>query len=225
MTPVRHLPPLPENVPVLVESSFSNNYGPEHHGIDTATQWWCEAVHRPRSNDCIARVTQPGAEPYTPLVTISLPADDLDDTESAGRYAVNVTRWLVELANDRDNTVALAELKILLSSSGPMADASSPVWHRVLQWLTDVRDGGQPALDIAGNGWPQTWTVTEVAEYLGYSGESATGSARKQLSRWKLESVGRQPGKGGQSLYPVDQVRAAHAHRPGRGHRTDLDEQ
>lgn len=70
---------------------------------------------------------------------------------------------------------------------------------------------------------PRTqWSVTQVAERLGFTGPSATGSARKQLSRWGLTASGRSPGRGGESLYDADQVQAAHEHRPGRGRRTDL---
>lgn len=63
----------------------------------------------------------------------------------------------------------------------------------------------------------ERWTISQVAEFLGYDGPSATGSARKQLSRWGLYSLGRGSGRGGESLYAADQVQAAHAARPGKG--------
>ncbi|CQR59243.1 hypothetical protein [Streptomyces leeuwenhoekii] len=63
----------------------------------------------------------------------------------------------------------------------------------------------------------ERWPISRVAEHLGYEGESATGSARKQLSRWGLHAVGRAPGRGGESLYAADQVQAAHSARPGKG--------
>lgn len=63
----------------------------------------------------------------------------------------------------------------------------------------------------------ERWTITRVAEYLGYSGPSAAGSARKQLSRWGLAAVDRAPGRGGEARYAADQVGAAHAARPGKG--------
>ena len=63
----------------------------------------------------------------------------------------------------------------------------------------------------------ERWTISQVAEYLGYEGPSATGSARKQLSRWGLYALGRGPGRGGESLFASDQVQAAHAVRPGKG--------
>lgn len=65
----------------------------------------------------------------------------------------------------------------------------------------------------------ETWTITEAAAYLR---AASTGSARRTLSRWGVTAVGRQPGRGGESLYDADQVRAAKAARPGRGARTDL---
>jgi hypothetical protein len=65
----------------------------------------------------------------------------------------------------------------------------------------------------------ERWPVTRVAELLGFTGPSATGSARKQLSRWGLSAVGRAPGRGGESLFAADQVQAAQAARPGSGRR------
>ncbi|MEU3521374.1 hypothetical protein ABZ770_40055 [Streptomyces sp. NPDC006654] len=63
----------------------------------------------------------------------------------------------------------------------------------------------------------ELWTVSAVAAYLGFTGESATGSARRQLSRWGIAAHSREPGRSGQSLYLAAQVRAAHEARPGRG--------
>jgi hypothetical protein len=63
----------------------------------------------------------------------------------------------------------------------------------------------------------ELWTIDEVADFLGYQGTSAAGSARKTLSRLGVSAVARQPGRGGKSLYRVDEVKAAHAARPGRG--------
>lgn len=63
----------------------------------------------------------------------------------------------------------------------------------------------------------ERWPLSQVAEYLGYSGPSATGTARRQLSRWGLLAVDRAPGRGGEGRFAADQVQAAHAARPGRG--------
>ncbi|MFF5315879.1 MULTISPECIES: hypothetical protein [Streptomyces] len=66
------------------------------------------------------------------------------------------------------------------------------------------------------------WTVSQIATYLGYQGDpsSAASSARRQLGRWGFTAEGRAPGRGGESLYPADQIIAAHTHRPGKGNRT-----
>ncbi|MFD4830108.1 hypothetical protein ACFWPV_09675 [Streptomyces uncialis] len=68
----------------------------------------------------------------------------------------------------------------------------------------------------------ELWTVSEIATYLGYQGDprSAASSARRQLGRWGFTAEGRAPGRGGESLYPADQITAAHTHRPGKGNRT-----
>uniref|UniRef100_UPI0030E095E5 hypothetical protein n=1 Tax=Streptomyces tubercidicus TaxID=47759 RepID=UPI0030E095E5 len=68
----------------------------------------------------------------------------------------------------------------------------------------------------------ELWPISQVAAELGYSGPSATGTARKQLHRWGIAAEGRGPGRGGESLFPADQILAARAARPGRGARTDL---
>ncbi|WJV44530.1 hypothetical protein [Streptomyces flavofungini] len=61
------------------------------------------------------------------------------------------------------------------------------------------------------------WPLSQVADYLGYQGPSAQGSARKQLSRWGLQAISRAPGRSGEGRYAADQVQAAHGARPGRG--------
>ena len=81
-----------------------------------------------------------------------------------------------------------------------------PLWH--------VDD-----LDAYATRQYERWTISRVAEHLGYSGPSATGTARKQISRWGLYALGREAGRGGESLYAADQVQAAHAARPGKGRR------
>lgn len=55
------------------------------------------------------------------------------------------------------------------------------------------------------------WTVGEVAGHLGITENAARG----QLSRWGIKGAVR---------YPADDVRTAHAQRPGRGARTDIKE-
>ncbi|MGW2740529.1 helix-turn-helix transcriptional regulator [Streptomyces sp. NPDC001288] len=63
----------------------------------------------------------------------------------------------------------------------------------------------------------QRWTVSQVADRLGYEGSAASGTARKQLSRWGMLAVDRAPGRGGESRFASDQVMALHEARPGRG--------
>ncbi|ANB03970.1 hypothetical protein SAM40697_6919 [Streptomyces ambofaciens] len=79
-----------------------------------------------------------------------------------------------------------------------------PLWH-----VDDI--------DAYGTRDYDRWTISQVADHLGYQGTSAAGSARKQMSRWGLDAIGRAPGRGGESLYAADQVQAAHAARPGKG--------
>ena len=69
----------------------------------------------------------------------------------------------------------------------------------------------------------ETWGLDQVAAHIG---ASSAGSARKTLSRWGIQAVGREPGRGGQSLYSKTDIVYARAIRPGQGTRTDLrDEQ
>ncbi|WP_372411985.1 hypothetical protein [Streptomyces luteireticuli] len=63
------------------------------------------------------------------------------------------------------------------------------------------------------------WTLDEVRNYLGLA---TPNGARTALSRWGVRPVARQPGRSGQNLYSPEEVRKAHATRPGRGARTDL---
>ncbi|MGI5397241.1 hypothetical protein [Streptomyces sp. CA-251251] len=72
-------------------------------------------------------------------------------------------------------------------------------------------------IDAYGTCDYERWTISQVADHLGYQGTSAAGTARKQMSRWGLDAVGRAPGRGGESLYAAVQVQAAHAARPGKG--------
>lgn len=83
-------------------------------------------------------------------------------------------------------------------------DGRMPLWH-----VDDVDT--YLARDV------EPWSLSQVAAHLGYSGTSASGSARRQLSRWGLQAIGRAPGRGGEGQYAADQIQAAHATRPGRG--------
>lgn len=63
------------------------------------------------------------------------------------------------------------------------------------------------------------WAIDQVAAFLGVK----PGSARGTLSRWGVKAVEHRQIPGGrvQAYYDSDEVRAAHAARPGRGARTD----
>jgi hypothetical protein len=65
----------------------------------------------------------------------------------------------------------------------------------------------------------ERWPISRVADELGYTGPSATGSARKTMSRWGLYPVGRAAGRGGETVYAADQIQAAQSARPGKGRR------
>lgn len=64
---------------------------------------------------------------------------------------------------------------------------------------------------------PELWTVLEVAAFLGIEPKSAD----KQLRRWGVVPVSREPGRAGRNLYRADLVQSLHAARPGQGARTD----
>lgn len=216
------LPSIPTDIPVLVETSDSFRYGPEHHGIDPATQWWCQANRRTRLGDTRAEVFAPGSRPNEPLLTLTTAAEDLDETEAVGHYAIRIARALVQLVNAPDDAEAVSTLKELMSPTGLMRQHSGPSWHKVLEWLPDARAAAHvsdvPELPLEGWGPPEElWTVSMVAKYLGYTGPSANGSARKQLSRWGVVSQGREPGRRGESQYFADAVRAARESSLGKG--------
>ena len=101
-------------------------------------------------------------------------------------------------------------------------------------WDTLKQAGHLPAPDRWAHGrphwYPETidayrgrdtelWTMSQIADYLGYHTPTARQSALKTLYRWGLSPVGREPGRSGESLYAADQVQAVKAHRPGSGRR------
>lgn len=57
----------------------------------------------------------------------------------------------------------------------------------------------------------ETWTVDQVANYLGIRPKSADTELRRQ----SIEPVARQPGRGGKNLYDSGAIRARW---PNRGH-------
>ncbi|MEE4546429.1 hypothetical protein V2S66_31255 [Streptomyces sp. V4-01] len=64
------------------------------------------------------------------------------------------------------------------------------------------------------------WSIRDVAAHLGV----AVGSARGQLSRWKVKAVAYEVGPSGRPEGRFDPVavQEAAANRAGRGRRTDL---
>ena len=218
------LPPIPSDIPVLIETSYSGHCGPESHGIDAATQWWCQANRRTTLGDARAEVFAPGGAPDQPLLTLTTAAEDLDETEAVGHYAIRIARGLVQLVDDPDDVEAQSVLKELLSPSGLMRMHSGPSWHKIREWLPDARSASGaadiPELSLEGWGAPEElWTVSMVAKYLGYTGDAANASARKQLARWGVVSQGREAGRRGESQYFADVVRAAREKSPGKGRR------
>jgi len=65
-------------------------------------------------------------------------------------------------------------------------------------------------------------TTDEVADMLGYQGDSATKTAATWLARHGIKPIGRQPGRYGLNTYSYAEVLAAKQSAPGRGARTDL---
>jgi hypothetical protein len=208
------LPPMPDqDIPVIVQTSFSTIDGDlSQQGIDTRTDWWCEVTRRPRRNDAIASLYPPGATRHTPLFDLVMGSEDLNETEAVGHQVIRLGRILVRLIADPDDQEAWEALK------GKGLPQGYPRFIR--SWLAGYDELGAriEALQLTCPGWGgELWTVSMVAEYLGYTGPTASGTARKQLSRWGIVSQGREPGRGGQSQYLASEVRAAHEARPGRG--------
>lgn len=87
-------------------------------------------------------------------------------------------------------------------------DGRMPLWHA-------------DDLDAYASREFDRWPLSRVAQFLGYEGPSASGTARRQLSRWGLMAVDRAPGRGGEGRFAADQVEAVHQARPGRGRWAD----
>jgi hypothetical protein len=205
-----------QDIPVIIQTSASydtDDWGDlERHGINQATDWWCETVRRPARGDAIASLYPPGAGRYHQLIELTLSAEDLYETEAVGHQAIRLGRLLVRLLADQGDREAWQGLK------GKGLPSGYP--KMVREWAAEYAELGPQCppleLDCAGRAG-ELWTVSMVAAYLGYSGPSATGSARKQLSRWGIVSQGREPGRRGQSQYLASEVQAAQADRPGKG--------
>ncbi|MEW1679278.1 hypothetical protein AB0O47_39425, partial [Streptomyces noursei] len=137
---------------------------PQDEGIDPARQWWATTTHRPHYGDAIATVTAPGSEDFAHLLTVILPAADLDAAEDVAHYAIKITRQLVTLTADLDDAEALATLRELLGPDGPHGPHSQLewdknhdlAWDKIHDWIARVRvsarlnhpEGFCPPLDL-----------------------------------------------------------------------------
>lgn len=94
-----------------------------------------------------------GTTVYDPILRVSLPADDNDDAEATGQYAVRVARHLANLLTDDDQAreEAIAGLKPLLAPTGPMSGHSATAWLRLRTWLTDCRS--LTTMELIGDSW------------------------------------------------------------------------
>ncbi|GAA4088399.1 hypothetical protein [Nonomuraea soli] len=164
---------------IVTGTSNGWDHGPDHHGIDTATSWWCEAAYRPRHNDAMAEVHAPGL-PRQGVVTVFLPADGLDDTESTGSYAIDVTPMLMRLRADCGEREAWGSLKELLSSSGPMSSTSQRAWLRVREWL----DEAETAVGSRAEPHALTWSVAASAAMVIMDNTGGWASRRNHTGGW-----------------------------------------
>jgi hypothetical protein len=184
---------------------FMRNLEPLPRDAETTPEEWLEYNARQMPVD---------AWPVAGARSRMEPLDERVPSAEAARQDRCLTRDQALLyLSDRGVTVG-KDAWIMLQKAGNAPaprhyalDGRMPLWH------VDDLDA------YAARGF-ERWTVTRVAQELGYSGPAATGTARKQLSRWGLYPVGRAPGRGGESLYASDQVQAAQSVRPGSGRRS-----
>ncbi|MEU4576013.1 hypothetical protein [Nonomuraea sp. NPDC023979] len=76
------------------------------------------------------------------FLKVTLPADELDDAERIGQYAIKIARHLVQVIPNANDRPAWDSLKELLSSDGPMGGTSRQAWLRILEWLPAARSAG-----------------------------------------------------------------------------------
>ncbi|OQQ13010.1 hypothetical protein B0675_40035 [Streptomyces sp. M41(2017)] len=212
-------PPMPDqDVPFFVQTSGTydtDDWGDlERHGIDPDRDWWCEVVLRTRRSDAIASLYPPGAQRHQPLVEFILGADDLYEAEAVAHRAIRVGRSIAALLVDPADAAAWQALR---GQGLPAAHVDE-----IRSWLRAVEELGHrwEPLTLEASGWAgELWTVSMIAEYLGYEGASATNSARVWLSRKGIKPEGRQTGRHGQTEYDADLIRQAKEASPGKGRR------
>ncbi|MCG6493454.1 hypothetical protein [Kitasatospora sp. A2-31] len=110
-------------------------------------------------------------------------------------------------ARDGDINQAIREAEQLLEDAG---------WRITGSW--EAVDNAYVA-EVERWDSDETWTLQQAADHMG---AASTDTASKALRRLNVTTVGRAPGRGGQSIYNTAEVMYAHATRPGRGARTDL---
>ncbi|MFE9250745.1 hypothetical protein [Streptomyces sp. NPDC007088] len=214
--------PIPYDTPVLIKTSNSGLDNRQYVSERYRGGWWCEVTWVPARNDSIAQVHAPG-HPDHDFLTLSLPADDPDEAEGTAHQAIRVARELVAVV-DRDDAACGDGLREVMAALGKRTDRFGGAWSEVLEWVPQARAAltfeDLPELHIGGAVPADTlWTVSMVAGFLGYSGDAATGSARKWLFRHGLQSEGREVGRWGESLYSEARVREAAEASPGKGRR------
>ncbi|MFE2823506.1 hypothetical protein [Streptomyces sp. NPDC059271] len=210
-------PPYPDqDIPYFVQTSGTydtDDWGDlERHGIDPARDWWCEAVLRTRRSDAIASLYPPGASRHQPLVDFILGAEDLYEAEAVAHRAIRVGRSIAALLADQSDAAAWQSLKGLGLPPGHTESIKS--------WIRAVEELGHrwEPLVLEASGWAgEMWTVSMIADFLGYEGASATNSARVWLSRKGLKPQGRQTGRRGQTEYDAELIRQAKEASPGKG--------
>ncbi|MFE2486086.1 hypothetical protein ACFXGR_22850 [Streptomyces mirabilis] len=148
----------------------------------------------------------PAAEPKPTETPAAEQATEADPTRTAARIIYEHGDLLYAALQD----YIAAETQRFPTADPELLQDSYEVASSLAEHIADVMQALKS---------PDLWTIATVAEYIS---ATTTGSARKTLSRWGVKPVGREAGRGGESLYDPEQVRAAKASRPGRGTRTDL---
>lgn len=116
---------------------------------------------------------------------------------------------------------------------GPIIDAQPGVYDLpailadLIQSYDLTGDAPTQTVDDIGDGlWdivlahtlPEIMTRDEVAEHCGI----APSAVSSTMTRWGVPAIGRESGRGGQSIYDRAAVVEAHTAAPGQGRRTDL---
>lgn len=216
---ISQFPPMPDqDIPFFVQTSGTydtDDWGDlERHGIAPGRDWWCEVVLRTKRGDAIASLYPPGAARHQPLFELILGAEDLYEAEAVAHRAIRLGRSIAALLVDRSDAAAWQSLKGLGLPPGHT--------EMIKSWIRAVEELGHrwEPLILEASGWAgEMWTVSMIAEFLGYEGQSAANSARVWLSRKGIKPQGRQTGRHGQTEYDAELIRQAKEASPGKGRR------